>query len=491
MTEATSSLRNSLPTLFFAKEPEHLDPVPTVSALFSASPLAVALFEGASLRHRWANGKWAQHLSPQLTAGELEGTPLPSLLHEGETPLLAVIRRAQQTNEPQKFEKLQVRGFRGELSLHGVALPWHGRVLLQLQEQPRRENRRLHGTIGSFAEQVLEQIPHPVVVLSRTGRVLRANNRARTRFGVQQGQRGADVLKTLELRDESERLVRENAVPVLRTLRGETVEMRGSVRDRLFGERRECILYGGPLLQQGKVAASLVSCIDITELRRLERAKDEFLNIAAHELKTPLTAVRAYLQLSQRKGLADPSAEGLIQGALAGTYRMQRLIADMLDSARLDTGRLRLQIERVDICKLILDLEERQRRNLEDQRTIDVDVEGSMFVEGDFVRLEQIVGSLLSNAIRHGPPGQPVQIRASRDGGCVLIEIEDRGIGVKKDQAEKIFERLFRGDTAPGDGLGLGLFLARQLAELHGGSVGVDPDKQGGARFFVRLPLAD
>lgn len=489
MTEATS-LRNPTPTLFFATEPDHLDPVPTVSALFDASPLAVALLEGSSLRHRWANDRWAQRLSTHLGPAELEGKPLAQLLHEGEAPLLAVIRRAQLGNEPQTFDKLHVRGFRGELSLSGVAIPWHGKVLLQLQEQIRREGRRLQGTIGSFAEQVLEQIPHPVVVLSRTGRVLRANNRARTRFGIQQGQRGAGVLQAMELRDESDRPVGENAVPVLRTLRGETVEFRGSVRDRLFGERRECILYGGPLLQQGKIAASLVSCIDITELRRLERAKDEFLNIAAHELKTPLTAVRAYLQLSQRKGLADPSSEGLIQGALAGTYRMQRLISDMLDSARLDTGRLRLQIEKVDICKLILDVEERQRRHLEDNRTIDVDLEGPLYVEGDPIRLEQIVGSLLSNAIRHGPPGQPVRIAARQDGGCVLIEIEDRGVGVKKCDAEKIFQRLFRGDTAPGDGLGLGLFLARQLAELHGGSVGVDPDKVDGARFFVRLPLA-
>lgn len=467
-----------------------MDPVPTVAALFSSSPMAVALFEGNRLLHCWANDNWAQRLPTHLVANELQGKPLDSLLTEGEAPLLALLRRALASNEAQPFDKLPLHGCMGDVSSSGVAIPWQGKVLLQLHEQPRTESRRLHAAIGSFAEQVLEQIPHPVVVLSRSGRVLRANNKARTRFGVQQGQRGTAVLDGIELRDAADRPVTENALPILRTLRGEVVEMRGSVRDRLLGERRECILYGGPLLQHDRIAASLVSCIDITEFRRLERAKDEFLNIAAHELKTPLTAVRAYLQLSQRKGLADPAAEGLIQGALVGTYRMQRLIADMLDSARLDTGRLRLQVERVDICRLVLDLEERFRRNLDEGRSIDVRVEGKMFVDGDQVRLEQIIGNLLSNAIRHGPPGQPVRLSARRDGGCVLVEIEDNGQGVAKTDAGRIFERLFRGDTAPGDGLGLGLFIARQLAEMHGGHVGIDHERTQGARFFVRLPLA-
>src|SRR5690606_30397523 len=137
--------------------------------------------------------------------------------------------------------------------------------------------------------------------------------------------------------------------------------------------------------------AGLVVSIDVTDIRRLERAKDEFLNIAAHELKTPLTAVRAYLQLAQRRGADDSKVSELIRSAVNGTYRMQRLIADMLDTARLETGRLRLQVERCDLARIVLDVEERFRRNLTEGRTISVQVEAPLLLEGDPVRLDQVI----------------------------------------------------------------------------------------------------
>lgn len=483
MTEATGT-KNPLLPLLVPGDHGRTDALPTLAALFADAPMAVAVLEGGSLVHGWANGRWLARLPTTMGLHELVGQSLASVLVEGEGELLALVRRAMSTGQPQRFKGLHVHGLHGEAHLDGVALPFAGRVVLQVQE-----TRPEKAAIGTFAEQVLEQIPHPVVVLSRTGRVLRANNKARTRFGVEEGQRGGAVLGAIELLDEHGRPVQRESMPILQALAGETVEMRGSVRDRLLGERRDCILYGGPVVQDGRISASLVSLIDVTELRRLERAKDEFLNIAAHELKTPLTAVRAYLQLALRKGLSNPASDPMVQNALAGTYRMQRLIADMLDSARLETGRLQLQLERVDLGKIVMDVEERFRRHVEDGRSIEVRVESPLELEGDPVRLDQIVGNLLSNALRHGPPGEPVRLVARREGGCAVVEVEDRGEGVPPEYVPRIFERLFRGASAKGDGLGLGLFIARELSELHGGHLGVDPRPGRGARFFLRLPL--
>ena len=482
--------KEALLPLVVSAEPGRHDPVPMLASLFSHAPVAVAVLEGANLEHRWANARWAARLPGRMRPAELVGQPLSRVLAEGEGKLHALASRAMQSNLPQPFRDLFVHGARGEAFLTGVATPMHGRVVLQVDEvAPRLPLRQPDLSAIDFGDQVLEQIPHPVVVLSRAGRVLRANNKARTRFGVEIGQRADAIIESVDLRDEmGERMPPRE---IARAFTGDTVEMRGSARDRLLGERRECIIHGGPVVQHGRVVAGLVVSIDVTELRRLERAKDEFLNIAAHELKTPLTAVRAYLQLAQRRGSNDPKIADLIRSAVQGTYRMQRLIGDMLDTARLETGRLRLQIERCDLARIVLDVEERFRRNLTEGRTISVQVEAPLLLEGDPVRLDQVIGNLLSNAVRHGPPGKPVRLSARRENNLAIVEVADEGEGIPPEFVPRLFERLARGASAKGDGLGLGLFLARNLARLHHGDIVVDPGSGRGARFSLRLPLAE
>ena len=478
------------PLIVSAEHAEHgrVDPVPSLAVLFEHAPVAVAVLEGSQLTHRWANARWLQRLPGDMGPASIVGKPLASVLPEGEGELLARARRALATGVAQPFAELHVHGAHGEMLLRGVAQPYAGRVVLQVQSE-NRQPRAMRAV--DFADQVLEQIPHPVVVLARDGRVLRANNKARTRFGVEIGQSGRAVLAAADLRNERGESLSSPRISIARALLGETVELRGSARDRLLGERRECIIHGGPVLEDGDVVAGLVISIDVTELRRLERAKDEFLNIAAHELKTPLTAVRAYLQLAQRRGAADPKVGDLIQSAVHGTYRMQRLIADMLDTARLETGRLRLQLERCDLARIVLDVEERFRRHLTDGQSISVQVEAPLLLQGDPVRLDQVIGNLLSNALRHGPPGKPVRLSARRENNLAVVEVADDGEGIPPEFVPHLFERLSRGQSAKGDGLGLGLFLARNLARLHHGDITVDPGCGRGARFSLKLPLAE
>ncbi len=485
----TGAQKDPLLPLIVSGDQGRTDPVPGLASLFAHTPMAVAVLEGSQLLHRWANRRWVERLPGQMDPAGVLGKSLGSVLPEGEGELLALCRRALSSNEAQPFHDLHVHGAQGEVLLSGVAQPHAGRVVLQVQAELRRLAPANAGELD-FGDQVLEQIPHPVVVLNRIGRVLRANNKARTRFGVEIGQRGDDILVASDLRNEQGEPVTVRSVEIAKALVGETIEMRGSARDRLLGERRECIIHSGPVMKDGRVVAGLVISIDVTDLRRLERAKDEFLNIAAHELKTPLTAVRAYLQLAQRRGAADPKVGELIQSAVHGTYRMQRLIADMLDTARLETGRLRLQTERCDLARIVLDVEERFRRYLAEGRTISVQVEAPLLLDGDPVRLDQVIGNLLSNALRHGPPGKPVRISARRESNLAIVEVADEGEGVPPEFVPRLFERLARGASAKGDGLGLGLFLARNLARLHHGDVTVDPGNGRGARFALKLPLA-
>lgn len=482
--------KDPLLPLVVPASPGRSDPVPDLARLFAHAPMAVAILDGSQLVHRWSNERWCRHLPGSLSPSSIVGMPLAHVLPEGEGELHATALRALQTGEPQPFERLPVHAAEGDLLLSGVALPWAGKVVLQVQQSPRQYvGCKPIFESEEFGEQVLEQIPHPVVVLSRAGRVLRANNKARTRFGVEVGQRGPEVLRSAELRDDRGEPMEAAENEIARALLGETVELRGTVRDRLLGERRDVILHGGPVHRDGRVVGGLVIAVDVTEMRRLERAKDEFLNIAAHELKTPLTAVRAYLQLAQRRGAEDSRVNELIQNAVQATYRMQRLIADMLDTARLETGRLRLQLETCDLARIVLDVEERFRRNLSDGRTIAVQVEAPLVLHGDPVRLDQIIGNLLSNALRHGPPGKPVKITARRESNVAVVEVIDQGEGIPEEFVPHLFKRLSCAGSRNGEGLGLGLFLARELAQLHHGDITVDPGYGRGARFTLRLPL--
>src|SRR5690606_23010093 len=146
-------------------------------------------------------------------------------------------------------------------------------------------------------------------------------------------------------------------------------------------------------------------------------------------------------------------------------------------------------VERCDLARIVLDVEERYRRNLTEGRAISVQVEAPLLLAGDPVRLDQMIGNLLTNALRHGPPGKPVRLSARRERNLAVVEVEDEGDAIPPEYVPNLFDRLSRGASAQGDGLGLGLFLARNLARLHHGDITYDPNGGRGARFLLRLPL--
>src|SRR5690606_10832596 len=171
----------------------HSESVPVLTELFEHlfehSPMSVAVLEGSRLVHRWCNDRWAARLPGKQPREALLGKPFDAVLAEGESELRSKADIALQTGQRQVFRDLFVHGATGESYVNGVAIPWHGHVVLQIAPAARQPPP-VRPDLGAsdFADQVLEQIPHPVVVLNRAGRVLRANNKARTRFGVEIGQ---------------------------------------------------------------------------------------------------------------------------------------------------------------------------------------------------------------------------------------------------------------------------------------------------------------
>lgn len=221
--------------------------------------------------------------------------------------------------------------------------------------------------------------------------------------------------------------------------------------------------------------------------------REEFLSLAAHELKTPITSLRGFAQLIVRqidRGELDPR---LVRRALQvidqQSGKLSRLVSQLLDISRLESGHLVLERRLTDIVDLVEDVVERARSST-NQHEIAVCTPRKVLAMVDALRLEQVVTNLLDNAIKYSPGGGRIDVEVSQP--CVqtvCLAVRDRGIGVPPQYTEQIFARFYRAHKGLNfGGLGLGLYISRQIVELHGGHIQVDLPADGGTCFTVTLP---
>jgi signal transduction histidine kinase len=229
------------------------------------------------------------------------------------------------------------------------------------------------------------------------------------------------------------------------------------------------------------------------------RIREDFLSVASHELRTPLTSLRLQVQIVERalaeqaRAGGETAAADEVQKAVAAlgedSQRMVRLVNGLLDVTRIAGGRLEIRPEDADLRDVVRSGLEPLRTELT-QRGIELEIDAPVPLPGrwDRLRLEQVVSNLVSNAIQYGG-GTPVRVRAEPAGEDVVLTVQDHGAGIEPRFLARIFERFERGGTAgqPG-GLGLGLFIARQIVEAHGGAIDVASEPGRGATFTVRLP---
>jgi signal transduction histidine kinase len=250
--------------------------------------------------------------------------------------------------------------------------------------------------------------------------------------------------------------------------------------------------------RQGREAAER----EQARLRELEQMKDEFLSTAAHELRTPLTTIRmaSGLALDQIRRWAhleelDERLVNLMALVVENSERMQALVNDLLDLTRLEQGRAPLSFERVD-ARDVVNEAIAQTAPMFDSKAQKLSVhltEMACPVYGDRRRLEQVITNLLSNAHKYSPPGSPVEVRIMRSGDECLISVRDNGPGVPEGERELIFERFYRSSLHRTDrtsSTGLGLPIARRIAEMHGGRVWMEPAPGGGSIFTLSLPVS-
>jgi signal transduction histidine kinase len=223
-----------------------------------------------------------------------------------------------------------------------------------------------------------------------------------------------------------------------------------------------------------------------------DRMKDEFVALISHDLRTPLTSIMGYVELSLDEELGE-EARSFLEVVSRSSQRLLRLVDDLLFVARLQSGRLDLSPSRLDLNEIARQAAEeaRGRADAKDLELV-VDANGPVTVDADRGRVFQLLDNLISNAVKFTPDGGTIEIKVRGNGGA-LLEVCDNGIGFTKAEAERVFERFYRTDRAVErqvPGTGLGLFIAAAIADAHGGRISAHPREGGGAVFRVELPLA-
>lgn len=244
----------------------------------------------------------------------------------------------------------------------------------------------------------------------------------------------------------------------------------------------------------------------LVELEQLDKLKTHFLSMASHELRTPLTAVSGFMQIARKRisrlsGATDVPAswraetqkvDETLEMAIRQAKKLARLIEELVDVSRLQQGRVEMRLAEIELTDVVRDVAERMRL-LSQGHEIETKIEGTAAIVADRDRIEQVLEDLVGNAIKYSPDSGRVEISLHTSGANAVVSVRDEGIGIAPGEVEKIFGLFYRSPDPRADhvgGLGLGLYISREIVSRHHGRLWAERNTGAGTTFHVTLPLA-
>jgi signal transduction histidine kinase len=244
----------------------------------------------------------------------------------------------------------------------------------------------------------------------------------------------------------------------------------------------------------------------LVELEQLDRLKTQFLSMASHELRTPLTAVSGFMQIARRRmsrlsGATEvpaawreeaKKADETLEMASRQSKKLARLIDELLDVSRLEQGRVEMRLAEIDLADVVQEVAERMRL-LSKSHQIETKIDGTAPIVADRDRIEQVLENLVGNAIKYSPETGRIDMSLQVNGANAVISVRDEGIGVAPGEMEKIFGLFYRSPDPRADhvgGLGLGLYISREIVSRHHGRLWAERNVDAGTTFHVTLPIA-
>lgn len=339
---------------------------------------------------------------------------------------------------------------------------------------------------------IVESIPQYVLVVDEEGNVIQASATATRLLEREGGATLAERFDKLELRNLAGELLERKNWPAERARRGETV--RGEIlefRSRVTADARWLRATSAPVRVGHGLHGAVAIYEDVAEEIRIERVKREFLRALAHELRTPTTIIKGYAQRLMKTRDLNADEKTALAAITRASGRIEHLGEAVIDLTAITLGRIILAMEHVDLADIVL----KAVAAAPASRTHAVHFQPSREparVFADSLRIQRVIGELISNAARYSNAGSPIDITLDVDGGYVRVSVRDRGVGIGAIDRSHVFEPFFRGTArAPNDsgGIGIGLFLAREIVERHGGTLSFASEQGSGSTFTVSLPL--
>ncbi len=364
--------------------------------------------------------------------------------------------------------------------------------------ESRFKSKELEATVNVFnvekqqTEAVLKSLPIPVLVTNRFDELILSNDVAGRMFGFDSlASRGKSLQEVLDV-PEIVRLVHETSARKIKVPR-RTVEFETVMKN---GKKSSLRVYLSSIIEPSGQVLGIVTIIqDVTMDREIDKRKSEFVANVAHELKTPLSAVQAYVEMLVDGEAADEETRQSFYSIVEyEANRLRAMIDNLLDLSRLEAGVVELERERVSLHKVLHDVLKTLQPKAA-QKNIDIQSDISSYlvpVEGDEQYLVRVFINLLSNAVKYTPEGGAVKLQARRDSDLVRVEFVDNGYGISKEDQARIFDQFYRVKSAAGKakGTGLGLAMVKKIVEMHQGEIEVESEEGKGSCFRVSFPAA-
>jgi two-component system sensor histidine kinase VicK len=234
------------------------------------------------------------------------------------------------------------------------------------------------------------------------------------------------------------------------------------------------------------------SVLDITEQKQDEQRKNDFIGMASHELKTPLTSLSAYLQMLQAKARKseDTFTTGALEKSVSQVKKMTTMINGFLNVSRLESGKIHIDMQRFDMAGLIKEAEDEAKATVTSHKLVFVPVKET-FVIADRDKIGQVINNFVSNAVKYSPLGTTITVACTTNNGYALVSVKDEGFGIKHADQHKLFDRYYRveSNSAHIAGFGIGLYLCAEIIKRHEGKIWVESELGKGSTFYFSIPL--
>jgi signal transduction histidine kinase len=480
-----------------------------LASIVEKAPIGIAVLRGPELIYEYVN-PYYQALAPSLP---LLGQPFGRALWEM-PELLARLRRVWATGIPWHAVDLPVKLAResgheveqATFTLLCVKIrrrtPPDALTGFVLETTRRVEAERRSLQRAAELEGIIDTMLEGVIVYDRERHVTLINEAGRrlvTEAGVDPDvlENADELANAVQWRLPNGRLIGPADLPSTRALRGESSRTTVQFFNPLTRRPGFLSIGAAPILDangDGQVVGAVAVGNDITELTELDRLKEEFIRVVAHELKTPITIMKGYAAvLNETLGSKlAPEHVRMLDAIDRNADRLNRLLCELLDAQQIELGSLELVEAPMDLAPLLRDVVDRMDTKVSPKHRVRLTAAPSLSLVADAERLREVMRILLDNAVRYSPAGGDIEVSLAQVDGSAQVSVRDHGVGIPPERCGRIFQRFYRAHTGtPHDygGTGLGLYVARSIVECHGGSISFESDESSGTTFTFRVPM--